>query len=417
MTDLAVDRLRIRGPGAQRLAAVAARELPAALERALGDLADVRLGTITVTLDLDPADYDDETLAVLWADAIRVQVLAAAGRTPRPVAGRTSGERTPEPVPAPSRSPDRSPEAVAAAAVDWLARPVAAERVVPRPLLLLARPEIAASVAVRLGDATWSQLVARMRATLHDPTRTATSTGTPVDEPAEATPRSSTSRADTRGEPQTPRSSADLPASASDPAAGPDALDNRVPPELADLTRRLDTLGDLVDEHAGQVDLATMSQAAGLALLWPWLADVCRDALRSAPAGEPHRLRAHVLARLADPEDPGLLEDPLVRLLAGVPDDDHGTVPALEPWLPTVDECAERALATFAGLLSGFERSSPRFVRDQWVVRLGLLDATVTPARLVAATHPLDVLLPTLPYPVALFKLPWSPPVSVGFRP
>ncbi len=56
-------------------------------------------------------------------------------------------------------------------------------------------------------------------------------------------------------------------------------------------------------------------------------------------------------------------------------------------------------------------------MRDQWVVRLGLLDATTTPARLVAATHPLDVLLPKLPYPVALFKLPWSPPVSVRFRP
>ncbi len=95
MTDVAVDRLRIRGPGARRLAAVAARELPAALERALGDLDDVRLDTITVRLDLDPDEYDDTTLAVLWADAIRVQVLAAGGRTARRPSGGMPGDRTP----------------------------------------------------------------------------------------------------------------------------------------------------------------------------------------------------------------------------------------------------------------------------------------------------------------------------------
>ena len=83
MTDVAIDTLRIRGPGARRLAAVAARALPAALERALADVADITVDTVEVTLALDPDGYDDETLAILWADAIRAGVLAA-GRDARP---------------------------------------------------------------------------------------------------------------------------------------------------------------------------------------------------------------------------------------------------------------------------------------------------------------------------------------------
>ncbi len=418
MTDVAVDRLRIRGPDARRLAAVAVRELPAALERSLGDLDDTRLDTITVRLDLDPGEYDDTTLAVLWADAIRVQVLAAGGRTARPAVGGMPGVRTPAGDTTWVPSPGWSPQDVAAAAADWLARPRAVEHLVPRPLLLLARPEVAASVALVLGDAQWSGLVARLRATLAGSARSATSGAAPVDESVDVTRPAPTPDADTRGEPPTVRGPSDpapQPASTPDPRAEPG--DGAAAPELAELARHLDTLGDLVDENAGQVDLTTVTRAAGLALLWPWLADVCREALRSAPEGEPHWLRAHVLARVADPEDPGLLEDPLVRLLAGVPDDDLGTVPAPDTWLSTVDDSAERALAAFAGLLPGFGTSSPRFVRDQWVVRLGLLDATTTPAQLVAATHPLDVLLPKLPYPVSLFKLPWSPPISVRFRP
>ena len=64
----------------------------------------------------------------------------------------------------------------------------------------------------------------------------------------------------------------------------------------------------------------------------------------------------------------------------------------------------------------GFERSSESFVRASWIVRAGLLDTDRDPVLLTAATHPLDVLLPRLPYPVGLLKLPWSPPVTVRFR-
>ncbi len=74
-------------------------------------------------------------------------------------------------------------------------------------------------------------------------------------------------------------------------------------------------------------------------------------------------------------------------------------------------------LASFTALLPGFERSSTAFVRDAWVVRYGVLDADRDPVTLTAATHPLDVLLPLLPYPIGLFKLPWSVALTVRFRP
>ncbi|WP_344254195.1 hypothetical protein, partial [Actinoplanes campanulatus] len=86
MTDVAVGTLRIRGPHAGRLARVAARMLPAALDRALADVDDVVVDRVEVRLAVDVDGCDDETLAVLWADAIRARVLAGGdGRTRRPV--------------------------------------------------------------------------------------------------------------------------------------------------------------------------------------------------------------------------------------------------------------------------------------------------------------------------------------------
>ena len=79
-------------------------------------------------------------------------------------------------------------------------------------------------------------------------------------------------------------------------------------------------------------------------------------------------------------------------------------------------DSATRVLAAFAALLPGFEQSTAAFVRQSWIARLGLLDLDREPFLLTAAIHPLDVMLPRLPYPVGLIKLPWSPPLSVRFR-
>lgn len=88
--------------------------------------------------------------------------------------------------------------------------------------------------------------------------------------------------------------------------------------------------------------------------------------------------------------------------------------------LPRQAEVAESAvhvLASFAALLPGFERSSPAYVRGSWITRLGVVDRDRDPVLLTAATRPLDVVLTQLPYPVGLIKLPWSPPLTVRFRP
>jgi hypothetical protein len=419
MTDLAVDRLRIRGPGARRLAEVATRVLPGALERALSDLDDVHLDTLTVRLDLDPSDYDDQTLAALWADAIRTQVLAAGGRT-TPGAGTRPPSMEPDPAqesyPAPASDPWSLAD-VAEAATAWMARSPQEDDVLPRALLLLARAEVATAVAAHLDEPEWRLLVARLRTALQGQERVppdelrsdVSDTGERRSGPPTA--RSPVAPTEDRPAPEVP----DEPAVAS--VTGPDATTPAGDVEVAQVLHRLDTLAELVADGSGPVDLASVTHAAGLVLLWPWLADVCRAAETLHPGLTPHRVRAHALAWLADPDDPALVDDPLVRLLIGAPADEDADLPGFDRPLPGLDEVTERTLAAFAGLLPGFSSSSSRFVRYEWVVRLGVLDATTDPAGLVAATHPLDVLLPKLPYPVTLFKLPWSPLVSVRFRP
>jgi hypothetical protein len=418
MTDVAVDRLRIRGPGARRLAGVAARALPGALDRALSDLDAVRLGTLTVRLALDPADYDDQTLAALWADAIRTQVLAAGGRTRRGAAdGRppTGPDRALAVQPGPASGPWSLAD-VAATATAWMAQSPEGG-VLPRVLFLLARPEVATVIAGQLGERTWRELVARLGAALAGWERVppaefrgnaSGADGRVSGWPGIRSPAAATRDRPAPGVPGEPTAA---------PATGADVTIQAAEPEAADVLRRLDTLAELVAAGPDPVDLTSVTRVAGLALLWPWLADVCRQTEALHPRLTGHRVRAHALAGLADPGDPALTADPLVQLLAGVPAGEDVDLPGLDGPLAGLDEAAERTLAAFAGLLPGFGSSSSRFVRDQWVLRLGVLDATTDPADLVTATHPLDILLPRLPYPVTLFKLPWSPLVSVRFRP
>ena len=160
-----------------------------------------------------------------------------------------------------------------------------------------------------------------------------------------------------------------------------------------------------------------MTRAAGLVLLYPWLADHCRLAESLHPGLDPVVVREAALASLLD--DQALVDDPLVRLLAGRPDpatDERVDRAPLER-ADEVAASAERVLAAFAALLPGFHDSSPGFVREAWLSRLGVLDLGRDPVLLTAATHPLDVLLPMLPYPLGLVKLPWTPPLSMRFRP
>lgn len=424
MTDVVVDRMRIRGADGRRLATVAARSLPAALEAALADLADTHLETLSVRLDLDPRDYDDATLAVLWADRIRTAALAAGARTrATPPAGRLDGTGPdvgagPGDV-APGVTTRPPPSASAGgstrADVDTLVATVLAwldaggtDHAVPVVLAALAEPVPAAAVAARLGPERTAVLVraltdagarAGLRPGAHPQARPS---GATVDAPDDAVGSAVAGTAPHRLRPTT------------------------TPPGGAGSTEAARAVRTVLDLAAAAdiatADLAQATRVAGLVLLYPWLADLCRDAEDWHPGADPVTVRRLTLAALADPADVGLADDPLVLFLAGAPSDGTASAPAPSSALVPLAQgervvgAVDAVLARFAALLPGFERSSSGFIRSSWVVRAGLLDTDHDP-RLLAETMPLDVVLPLLPYPVSLLRLPWTPPLSVRFVP
>jgi hypothetical protein len=405
VTDLAVDTLRLRGPGARRLGRVAATALPAALERALADVSDVQIDSVAVKLDLDPEDYDDETLAVLWADAIRSRVLEHAPRRSR------------RPGPGPSSAPGRASSAtvrradVVSAARAWLAAERGANGASPVPALLLklGEPAVAARVRAGLRADEWSDLVLRLASTVvpafprsrpepmpdSESTQTVTGGGVDLERPAPSSPR-------------------------------PD----RAPPadhiQAVNVSRRmeglvlarLEALAAVAIDDGGSFAAEAITRAAGLVLLYPWLADHCRRAEALHPALDPIDVREAALAAVVSAADESFADDSLVRFLAGRPDplshEPRDRVPLTHG--AEVSNSAHGVLVAFTTLLPGFERSSDTFVRDSWIARLGRLDTDRDPALLTAVTHPLDVVLPLLPYPIGLVKLRWSPLLTARFR-
>lgn len=420
MTDVVVDRVRIRGTGAHRLAAVAARALPAALEDALADLADGALDSLDVRLDLDPADYDDATLAVLWADRIRSAALAAGAQL------RGSSDPSPEPTDATATHPlgpaavrddargvgsATGTEAHAAAIRDWL-EVGAPATAVPRCVAALAEASVADAVLARLG-ASGARELARALNALATQSRATLLVGPRFPDPA-ADPQPGDAPA--RHAPADPLPVAAAAGAAGSPPSRP--ASREVVAGAAAVHPHLE-LAVAADPTAPTADLAAASVAAGLVLCYPWLADLCRDAERHHRHAEPSHVRRVALAVLAaGPGDHAdLLDDPLVRFLAGA-DADAGAASALA-WLDTepLAELADAVLARFAALLRGFERSTPTFVRASWLLRPGVLDTDRDPVRLLAATMPVDVVLHLLPFPVSLLRLPWTPPLSVRFVP
>ncbi|MEV0170644.1 contractile injection system tape measure protein [Streptomyces sp. NPDC050803] len=401
MTDVAVDTVRLRGPHARRLARVAARALPAALERALADVGDVRVDELVVRLDLDVTAYDDETLAILWADAVRAQLIAVRGEFAADVR-RSSADGPPRGhVP----GPRNVLTAVHALRTTDDAEP---STPIPRAVLRLGDPGTARAVADELGADAWASLLRGLSHALRLPVPgrgTAPATGSAAPAEGTAPPRlPAVSEAADAG--KCPAGEAEAASAGSELPFGP-----------GDILDVLDVLAQLVDERTAAVETAAVTRGAGLVLLYPWLAEHCRRAEDLHPGLDGLSVREAALAAIVDPGDPALADDPFVRLLAGrtTPEPAVPRVP-----LPRQDEVAESAvqvLASFAALLPGFERSSPAYVRDCWIARLGILDHDRDPVLLTAATRPLDVVLTQLPYPVGLIKLPWSPPFTVRFRP
>ncbi|MBO3741804.1 contractile injection system tape measure protein [Actinoplanes flavus] len=403
MTDVAVGILRIRGPHAGRLARVAARMLPAALDRALADVGDVVLDRVEVRLTADVDGCDDETLAVLWADAIRARVLAACGgRIRRPVTPAT-------PVTGDAPLPGTGAPAVLAAARVWLATAAAGgagghrePAALPRVLLTLADAASARAVAALADPPEWAKLMTGLGRAL----------GVPPD--PDRPPAAGGGQPAGGGHPPAPTPAAPLDA---EPTSAPTPGDR--PRREGEVLAALAGLAGLVAPHATVVDLATVTRAAGVVLLYPWLAEHCRRAEELHPDLDPLDVREAALAAVVDPDDPTLADDPLVRLLAGRPAPISAGPRRRHP-LPHAPEVARSALGvltSFTALIPGFERSTPAFIRGAWIARRGLVDTDRDPVSLLAATHPLDVVFPRLPYPVGLLRLPWSRPLSVRFRP
>jgi hypothetical protein len=156
---------------------------------------------------------------------------------------------------------------------------------------------------------------------------------------------------------------------------------------------------------------AWWSRVAGLAFLYPWLAEYLDEPPPDVP---PLAGRMWALARLADPTDESLLSDPLVRLLSGDDLEREGAEPLRPGGLEALDGPAERLLASFAGEIPGFAESTPGFVRAHFLARGGLLEPLGGEGfRLVLEPAPLDPILDLLPYPVESFRLPWSPTIFV----
>ncbi|WP_328875176.1 contractile injection system tape measure protein [Streptomyces sp. NBC_00287] len=400
MTDIAVDTVRLRGPHARRLAGVAARALPAALERALADVGDVQVDNLVVRLDVDVTAHDDETLAVLWADAIRAQLTAvrreSAPIVPRPSAGDPAGGCVPGPRDV-------------LAAVHALCTPDAKPGTpMPRAVLDLADSGTARAVAEELGADGWASLLHRLSRALR----------LPVPDPAPATGWAAPAQVPVP-RPALPSAAPEGAGTEQRSADEADSLPARaqLPFRLGEVLDVLAELSQLVDESTAAVDTAAITRGAGLVLLYPWLAEHCRRAEDLHPGLDALAVREAALAALVDPDDPALANDPLIGLLAGrtSPEPDAPRVPL--PRQAEVAESAVHVLASFAALLPGFERSSPAYVRGSWITRLGVVDRDRDPVLLTAATRPLDVVLTQLPYPVGLIKLPWSPPLTVRFRP
>jgi hypothetical protein len=431
VSDVVIGCLRLRGPHAGRLARVAATALPAALDAALAGYPDGRVDAVSVPFPVD-AGLDDATIAALWAEAIRAAVHDELGR---PVIGPPALAPLP---PAAAWSPPTAADAVRAS-LSWLAGGARREAV-PRDAWMVGHPLLVDECRHLLGG-RWAVVVGALAGSVAG--RSAT-TSRPSAEPdpsglvtsrddgddgdggdgGDGGPRGlgtsrdagEGARPDAHSTPAEPAGGLPTGHTASEPVAAPGAGPSpahraRVAADLA----LASSVADLLDETTPTVvDTALLTTAAGLVLLYPWLADHCRGAAALHPGLDAAEVRARALAVLVSTD--GIhAEDPLVLRLAGL---DH---PAPHPVrLTHHDELvssADAVLRSFAALLPGFEGSSPDFVRREWVSRPGLIDERHDPVRLTAATRPLDIVLDHLPYPLELFVLPWCPPMTVRFRP
>jgi hypothetical protein len=172
---------------------------------------------------------------------------------------------------------------------------------------------------------------------------------------------------------------------------------------------------ELAETQPAGDETAWWTRVGGLVLLYPWLADLLQADVPT-DAGLAHRSWA-LAAIMAPGEEPRLLGDPLVRILAG--DDPARPVQRL----PAPEEperlvaAGEEVLRSFAACLPGFEESSADYLRRFVLERGGLVAVLPEDAYGIRLEPlPLDPILARLPYPLGPFRLPWTRPTHVELR-
>ena len=406
-----VDRVRIRpgvGPRAtttaRRLARVAGQHLGPALDRALADVDDdLTVERVTVTFPADPDELDDEAVAMLWASLVR-NSLERIRTTRHPPAVQVGSEYADRDDPDPQGPPP--PDAQDLTTVVGALQRWARDGTAPTPTeleLAVGRADLADRALTELPH-SWRALVRQLldQAAAAAP---ATTPGTAAPHPADAEPPpNSTARRGTR------------PAAPGQPAR--EANDTSVQPPAAQRPAHA-SYESPVRPPATQTGAArvAVSSWGGLVLLHYRLRPYLEQAADSESDFDPLEVRIAALALLLD--EPGSAADPLVRLLAGDPDwstspDDPQPVPLRDRTAATAR--AELLLQDFAGDLPGFGRSSAGFVREQWVRRRARLLEDPPAVLLTLERRPLDLVLDRLPYPIGALRLPWTPPLFVGWE-
>ena len=159
-----------------------------------------------------------------------------------------------------------------------------------------------------------------------------------------------------------------------------------------------------------------MSSWGGLVLLHYRLRPYLERAVEAEPDLAAAVVRTAALNLVVG--DPAVAADPLVALLSERPDWRDVVEPDPFVWRnPTeATDRAERLLRDFAGDLPGFGASSGDFVREQWLRRRALLLEDPPAVLLTLEPRPLDLVLDRLPYPIGALRLPWTPPLVVGWE-
>lgn len=411
---ITIERLRVRcrtadeqaaGSLTHRLAAIAQRLLPDALDARLGSSAGA-VGQLQVRFDFDPREYDDSTVAVLWADRIAGAFERTALPGDRPPHEGAAGDPIAvggEPLATSPETPGRPEHELRSTPAGDAARPDASPQLPGRmngaqPPAALVDGEARRSWLQRvasMGDLVlWDELLEVAEEVL----------GLPLSVLDPSSAARLISEHDSAW--QAVRAATAALPSAEVPRTASDRREVVPPPRSADRA----VMEEARDAFAGAAP--SRSRVGGIVLFYPWL----RTALETAAQRFSLDPAAARLAALVELSGEGRATgDPLLRVLAGAEPD--LSVPEVDPsgreWL---QEWAANLYGRLAETLPGFETSSRSYLLLELIERQGVVVATDVAVEIILAPRPLDLVLARYPYPRSSFRLPWTPPIRLTWE-